>query len=294
MTRTSWFPEIEKTPFGRTSTIVAAILSFSFSLRLTLPSPDKLLRDVAEDSATTGAVSHSKDRNHTASIPVTPLNLGKTWENRIRPFLKETADTHALTSQKMGEVTPLLRVAQVPRITSSPPMLSSFEGAISQPHPSEAKAIESDPRLFTSAHKRSPTTGGTVTSQIAYAVWQKTVTNGQTEIKLRLFPRELGSVQLTLLSVDKHHLNIVIAAQESETSELIRRHLSDLEQELEGIGFDDINFTFHADEDHAQLPQLQGQVSLLSDVQEYPDEKRDSMNDTQLPFTPTFHLDIKI
>ena len=84
------------------------------------------------------------------------------------------------------------------------------------------------------------------------------MTNGQTEIKLRLFPRELGSVQLTLLSSDKHHLNIVIAAQESETSELIRRHLSDLEQELEGIGFDDINFTFHADEDHAQLPQLQG------------------------------------
>ena len=62
-------------------------------------------------------------------------------------------------------------------------------------------------------------------------------------IELRLDPQELGQVRMVLSSQDQS-LTLVMSAERPETLDLMRRHIDQLAQEFQEMGYTDLNFSF--------------------------------------------------
>lgn len=67
---------------------------------------------------------------------------------------------------------------------------------------------------------------------------------GTTEIQLS--PKELGTVRMTV-TTNEGVLTVVVTAERAETNELMRRHASELSQELEKLGFESFDLSFGQD-----------------------------------------------
>ncbi len=78
-----------------------------------------------------------------------------------------------------------------------------------------------------------------VTRQIAEALHYST----NRPVEITLSPEELGRVRLGL-AASEGGLVVTILAERSETTDLIRRHLSTLENAFEELGYSDIDFAF--------------------------------------------------
>ncbi len=89
-----------------------------------------------------------------------------------------------------------------------------------------------------------------VSAQMAVAV--HTSESGETEITLQ--PEELGKVKLSMTVTD-HGVQIVIAAERSDTGDLMRRHLEVLEQEFRDLGYASVDFGFSSDQQSDHTPQ---------------------------------------
>ncbi len=77
---------------------------------------------------------------------------------------------------------------------------------------------------------------------------------GQQVVEISLNPEELGKLRLSLTSVEGA-LTLSISADRSETLDLLRRHASDLGQQFSDLGYDSIEFQFHAGREDAQTTQ---------------------------------------
>ncbi|MEL7211325.1 MAG: flagellar hook-length control protein FliK [Pseudomonadota bacterium] len=62
-------------------------------------------------------------------------------------------------------------------------------------------------------------------------------------VELRLDPQELGQVRMVLTSQEQS-LTLVMSAERPETLDLMRRHIDQLAQEFQEMGYTDLNFSF--------------------------------------------------
>jgi hypothetical protein len=84
-----------------------------------------------------------------------------------------------------------------------------------------------------------PAAGRLVAQQLAETI--QTRGNGVVELALR--PEELGRVRIVLVGSEAQ-MTVVIQAERQGTEELIRRHLEQLQQDLQDIGYSSISFAF--------------------------------------------------
>jgi flagellar hook-length control protein FliK len=84
-----------------------------------------------------------------------------------------------------------------------------------------------------------PAAGRLVAQQLAETM--QTRGNGVVELALR--PEELGRVRMVLAGSESQ-MTVVIQAERQGTEELIRRHLEQLQQDLQDIGYSSISFAF--------------------------------------------------
>ncbi|MCP9483564.1 flagellar hook-length control protein FliK [Shimia sp. CNT1-13L.2] len=109
-----------------------------------------------------------------------------------------------------------------------------------------------------------PAAGRLVTQQLAEVI--QTRGNGVVELALR--PEELGRVRMVLAGSESQ-MTVVIQAERQGTEELIRRHLEQLQQDLQDIGYSSISFAFgdRAPEGDAQVrsaglgPEIEGDMA---------------------------------
>jgi flagellar hook-length control protein FliK len=81
-----------------------------------------------------------------------------------------------------------------------------------------------------------------VAQQLAEAV----ATAGRRNVDVSLNPRELGHVNMRLVTTDVG-VTVTINAERPETEDLMRRHIQDLAREFKEMGFSDISFQFGSD-----------------------------------------------
>lgn len=93
---------------------------------------------------------------------------------------------------------------------------------------------------MTTQTSRSDSAAPHVINQLTAAVIAKP--NGETEIALH--PEELGRLRLKMHSTETGALTIVISAERTDTADLLRRNLSDLQAELATMGLGDTNISF--------------------------------------------------
>ncbi len=107
---------------------------------------------------------------------------------------------------------------------------------------------------FTLSHGAVHATGGTALAgasptqdmlarHIASQVADMAVKADPRGTEIRLDPEELGRLRLAL-RVDGQSIQVMIAAERPETSDLIRRHIDLLAQEFRQLGYRDVSFTF--------------------------------------------------
>ncbi|MGR3465273.1 flagellar hook-length control protein FliK [Limimaricola sp.] len=95
-----------------------------------------------------------------------------------------------------------------------------------------------------------------VAQQLAQQVAAVITAASEGRLDLQLDPDELGRVALQMRT-EGDRLSLVIAAEQRETTELIRRHLQELAQEFRALGYRSISFSFeggqggHAGAGHA-------------------------------------------
>ncbi len=81
-----------------------------------------------------------------------------------------------------------------------------------------------------------------VAQQLAEAV----ATGGKRNVDVTLNPRELGHVNMRVMTTDVG-VTVTINAERPETEDLMRRHIQDLAREFKEMGFSDISFQFGSD-----------------------------------------------
>jgi hypothetical protein len=78
-----------------------------------------------------------------------------------------------------------------------------------------------------------------VARQLAEAMFH----NGNKPVELTLNPEELGRVRLSIKSAE-HGIVVNVLAERAETLDLMRRHIDELSQEFQDLGYRDITFSF--------------------------------------------------
>lgn len=109
---------------------------------------------------------------------------------------------------------------------------------------SEALVRASEPLLTPAAQTPAGSQGiradaGQVVSQLSAAVQR----NGAGQFEVALNPPELGRLRIVLESQDSGMV-ISISADKSETMDLIRRHVDQLEREFRELGYESLTFNF--------------------------------------------------
>lgn len=119
-------------------------------------------------------------------------------------------------------------------------------------------------------------------------------------IELRLSPAELGHVRMKMSPADTG-LVVSIVAERPETLDLMRRNIEQLERALEGIGYDDVSFSFEtgteASDTNADAETQNGKPRMLLDDEGNPDaDTGDPENDVPRVHAPDLQraLDIRV
>ncbi|MCG7623628.1 flagellar hook-length control protein FliK [Epibacterium sp. Ofav1-8] len=203
----------------------------------------------------------------TADKDATPLRL------RDMPLTGQQAQFTSATPPMRANVTPASARTAAPSITGSTPAggaLQSLSGTSVLQTPSfvvtgvfgasDSARVGEDvltqrgaesfalPQLLAEASVRSGAanyraeTPRHVAQQLAEAV----ATAGRRNVDVSLNPRELGHVNMRLVTTDVG-VTVTINAERPETEDLMRRHIQDLAREFKEMGFSDISFQFGSD-----------------------------------------------
>ena len=102
-----------------------------------------------------------------------------------------------------------------------------------------AETPQTQPMRSLATPPQATVAAGQIATQLAAAV--SISSGGVTHINLA--PEELGRVRM-VMSVHESSISLVVYAERAEVSELLRRHIDVLAKEFNGLGFEDISFTF--------------------------------------------------
>jgi flagellar hook-length control protein FliK len=80
---------------------------------------------------------------------------------------------------------------------------------------------------------------------------------------IRLNPNELGYVRMAMRNIDGV-MSMTILAERPETAEIMRRNISDLEQEFQSLGFENLSFEFDDNSPQRDSPAAQ---DILQDIE---------------------------
>ena len=138
-------------------------------------------------------------------------------------------------------------------VTSRPPSEPPEE--IFAPLVQTTEAMRGEPYspMVRYVHPNAPIPSPAV--QIALAM----TASGEATTEIVLSPEELGTVKIKL-EQSAETMIVHVATERAETSDLIRRNLSELSRELTNIGFENVDFSF---EEQAKRDQPKGQAQNL-------------------------------
>ncbi|PHP28332.1 hypothetical protein CJ301_06255 [Limimaricola cinnabarinus] len=167
--------------------------------------------------------------------------LAATPPGDVRPWpVKPVPD---VTARPAMQAAPIMAPSPAPDPRGEPPApqaslgeAGGFEAAL--PGPSATMAVDrapgADPRPGPGPSSPPP-----VAQQLAAAI----TGTAEGRIEIRLDPEELGRVALQL-QTDGDRISLVITAERSETSELLRRHLHELAQDFRAMGYRSVDLGF--------------------------------------------------
>ncbi|WP_194269295.1 flagellar hook-length control protein FliK [Tritonibacter litoralis] len=90
-----------------------------------------------------------------------------------------------------------------------------------------------------------------VAQRIAVQLTEAFAAKGERKVEVMLNPKELGQVKMQL-STSENGVRVIIHAERSETGDLMRRHISALENEFKDMGFENISFSFSSGDSQSQ------------------------------------------
>ena len=126
--------------------------------------------------------------------------------------------------------------------------------------------------------------------QIARQIAEAFQSGSNRPVDITLNPEELGRVRLALTSTDTGMV-MQVTAERPETLELLRRHISELGQEFQDIGYSDISFNFTGEGTH-QAGQNDAEKTGKTD--EHLDQAVENKIAISLSTSPTTGLDIRL
>ncbi len=95
----------------------------------------------------------------------------------------------------------------------------------------------------TSVHQNTIAPRPELATHIAHQITDAVKQSPNKPIELSLHPQELGHVRITL-QIHDGSISVLMAAQNADTTDLMRRHIDVLAQKFNDIGFENINFSF--------------------------------------------------
>lgn len=105
----------------------------------------------------------------------------------------------------------------------------------------------------------SPETAQRIAVQLTEAFASK----GQRKVDVVLNPKELGRVKMQL-ATSESGVKVVIHAERSDTIDLMRKHVGELQKEFENMGFESISFEFSSGDTQSQSQQMDAQAEQVS------------------------------
>ncbi|MBM7069898.1 flagellar hook-length control protein FliK [Actibacterium sp. 188UL27-1] len=203
----------------------------------------------------------------------------KTRASLVEPELTKSADIKVTTIQQVATATgdvarPYPAFVAMPAVTTpQEPLMNTHRG--------DGHSTELDVLFRADGRERGPSTiaqtGGSAvsltspdTARNAVIQIQETLrTNTSSTVELTLSPEELGRVRLGLAMSDGVVV-ISVAAERGETLDLLRRHASQLERQMQELGYEQVSIDFgqkHQDNDqnndnHAPCDRAMSAVSL--------------------------------
>ncbi len=166
-----------------------------------------------------------------AGIEINTLELGDTLLEEKDPQVADKVEKNLPKSVQ------ILTEFGTPNLDIALEDSASLQSATFQVEP-----FKSEPRPVPVSQVNVTGTVLTPAAQISVAVLD--AGEGMTEIVLS--PEELGRVQITLEQTNDAMI-VHVVAERSETTDLIRRNLSDLTRELSDIGFENVGFNFEGE-----------------------------------------------
>lgn len=109
--------------------------------------------------------------------------------------------------------------------------------------PIAARVQDVSARVNSAPHAQTSSATATDARMIAAQIASKLNSFEGKTTSIRLEPEELGQVRMTLKTSD-HGVTLMIVAERQETSDLMRRHIQDLVDEFEAMGFASLDLSF--------------------------------------------------
>ncbi|MCA8878673.1 MAG: flagellar hook-length control protein FliK [Rhodobacteraceae bacterium] len=85
-------------------------------------------------------------------------------------------------------------------------------------------------------------------------------------VEVSLSPEELGRLRLTLHGRGDG-MHVTIQADRPETQDLLRRHITQLQQDIRALGYSDVSFDFGTRQERPQLPSADWTVPSAADTE---------------------------
>jgi len=179
----------------------------------------------------------------------------------VRSQQKPAAGLPILTSENSAAQNMVLPQPAEPSIfTPSTTAPESFPGSVFQPAIFSTSAYSQSVATLTSSATVAVVQN--IAAQMMVALSEKP--GGAIEIILN--PEELGRVRLNLQVTDGAVV-VSIQTERAETADLMRRHISALEKEFKGLGYDTVSFSFDGEHSRSDKQQEQSQ-SQIPDIEE--------------------------
>lgn len=183
-----------------------------------------------------------------------------TQKSATRDFKTEppAPDRNGLVLATPARVKGVANATPAPTLTASIPTLLFTQSESELSDNASLPELETWPEQLRSHQAplpdtaRAPTSAALPATQHARPITNQVIAelsrgqNGTTEIQLA--PEELGKLQLKLSTQDGIAV-VMIAAERPETTEMLRRNLGDLEQQMHNLGYENVDFQF-AEQQH--------------------------------------------
>lgn len=111
-----------------------------------------------------------------------------------------------------------------------------------------------------------------VVQRIAVQLSEAFATKGERKVDVMLNPKELGKVKMQLATGDGG-VRVMIHTERTETGDLMRRHINELEKEFKEMGFESISFEFSGDSSDPNTGHSGSDQSPSLSIGEFPDAK---------------------